>query len=208
MKGNDSPFPRIGTLGTLVLGTVRVVDHTMDIDRLLADLARWAGDQQADAAARSRSDEAWLRRQAEEEARFTGLAVDLAEQGTPVTVRTTAGRQHHGIVVAVADDFLVVRATGERPVFLPYRSIAVVRPSMAAGSGSPRRAPLGARLVHALSGMAADRPRVIVVVDGGETVTGELQSVGVDVFALRLDGTPPSIVHGRVDAVNEVTLLG
>lgn len=179
-----------------------------DLDRLLADLARWAGDQRADDAARSRSDEAWLRRQAEEEALFTGLAVDLAEQGVQVTVRTTAGRRHHGVVVAVADDFLVLGAATGQSVFLPYRSIAVVRPSASAGAGSARRPPLGARLVHALAGMAADRPRVMVVVDGEDTVNGELVSVGVDVCTLRLDGTPQATVHVRVDAVNEVTLLG
>lgn len=179
-----------------------------DTERLLADLARWAGDRRADDAARSRSDEAWLRRQAEEEARFTGLALDLAEHGLPVTVHTTAGRRHHGVVEAVADDFLVVRPGTGRPVLLAYRAIALVRPSSSTGPGSPRPAPLGARLVHALAGIAADRPRVLVVVEGNETLTGELQSVGVDVCALRLDGTPPATVHVRVDAVNEVTLLG
>lgn len=181
------------------------VDH---VDRLLADLARWAGDRRADEAARSRADEAWLRRQAEEEALFTGLAVDLAEQATPVTVRTTAGRRHHGVVVAVAHDFLVLKAAAGQAVFLPYRAVAMVRPSVTTGVGSPRRPPLGTRLVHALAGMAADRPRVVVVVDGDETVSGELHSVGVDVCSLRLDGTPPATVHVRVDAVNEVTLLG
>lgn len=177
-----------------------------ETERLLADLGRWAADRRADDAARSRSDEAWLRRQADEEARFTGLAVDLAEQAVSVTIATTTGRRHHGVVVAVAEDFLVVSAATGRSVLLPYRSIALVRPSLPSGPGSPRRAPLGARLVHALAGMAADRPRVTLVVDGGETLNGELQSVGVDVVHLRLDGTPPATVHIRVDAVNEVTL--
>lgn len=177
-----------------------------DLDRLLDDLLRWAGDRRAEDAARSRADESWLRRQAQEEARFTGLAVDLAEQATPVAVRTTTGRQHRGVVVAVAEDFLVLRGVAGRSVFLPYHAIAVVRPSVDAGPGSPRRPPLGARLVHALAGLAADRPRVVMVVEGGETVTGELQTVGVDVVALRLDGNPPAILHLRVDAVTEVTL--
>lgn len=178
------------------------------MERLLHDLARWAADRRVDEAARSRTDEAWLRRQAEEEALFTGLAIDLAEQAAPVTIRTTSGRQHHGVVVAVAEDFLVLGAANGRSVFLPYRAVALVRPSTPGGPGSPRRPPLGARLVHALAGIAVDRPRVLVVVEGDESVTGELQSVGVDVCTLRLDGTPPPTVHIRVDAVNEVTLLG
>lgn len=181
-----------------------------EMERLLSDLARWSADRRVDAAARSRSDEAWLRRQDEEEARFTGLLVDLAESRVPVTIRTANGRQHHGVVEAVADDFLVLRAATGRAVLLPYRSVAVLRPSVAEGPGSARRPPLGTRLVHALAGMAVDRPRVLLVVDGDETVTGELVSVGVDIATVRLDGTgtPPAVVHVRVDAVAEVTLLG
>lgn len=180
-----------------------------EIDRLLADLARWAGDRRSDQAALSRSEEQWLRRQAAEEARFTGLALDLAEQGTSVAVATTTGRRHHGTVVAVADDFLVLHAPGGHAVLLPYRAVTAVRPSGPdVGTPSARVAPLGARLVHALAGLAADRPRVLLVLDGGETVSGELTSVGVDVLAVRLDATPPAVVHVRVDAVLEVTVLG
>ncbi|HEX9969342.1 MAG TPA: hypothetical protein VGB03_04320 [Acidimicrobiales bacterium] len=185
------------------------MDPDADLDRLLADLARWAAERRVDEAAESRSDEAWLRRQAEEEARFTGLVLDLAEQGAPVTVRTTAGRRHHGVVAAVADDFLVLHAAGARPVFLPYRSVAVVRTAGGGdGTASARPAPLRTRLVHALGGLAGDRPRVVVVVDGDETISGELRSAGVDLIVVRLEGNPPSSVHVRMDAVNEVTLLG
>jgi len=176
-----------------------------DVDRLLADLARWTGDRQATDEARSRREETWLRRQADEEARFTGLALDLAEQGAAVTVQTTAGRRHHGTIVAVADDFLVLDA--HRPVLLAYRTISVVR-STAGVVGSTRVAPLGTRLVHALAGIAADRPRVVLVVDGSEPLHGELRSVGHDIVSLRLDGSEAAVLHVRLDAVGEVTLLG
>lgn len=180
-----------------------------EIDRLLADLARWAGDRRTDDAAQSRSQEQWLRRQAEEEARFTGLALDLAEQGVSVAVATTTGRRHHGVVVAVAEDFMVLHAGGGHAVLLAYRAVTVVRASASdVGTPSARVAPLGARLVHALAGLAADRPRVLLVLDGGETISGELLSVGVDVLGVRLDATPPAVVHARVDAVCEVTVLG
>lgn len=180
-----------------------------EVDRLLADLARWAGDRRSDEAAQSRSQEQWLRRQAEEAARFTGLALDLAEQGVSVGVATTTGRRHHGAVVAVAEDFMVVHAPGGHAVFLPYRALTVVRASASdVGTPSARVAPLGARLVHALAGLAADRPRVLLVLEGGETISGELTSVGVDVLAVRIDATPPAVVHARVDAVCEVTVLG
>jgi hypothetical protein len=169
-------------------------------DRLLADLAAWD-------AARARQDEAWLRRQADEEARFTGVALDLAEQADTVSVLTTTGRRHHGRIAVVADDFLVVSTAGGAPVLLPYAALASVRPSPGAAPAGSSRAPLlGMRLVHALSGLAADRPRVAVVVHGGESTSGDLWSVGLDVLTLRLEND--AVVHVRVDAVAEVTVFG
>ncbi|HEX2038162.1 MAG TPA: hypothetical protein VHF47_00355 [Acidimicrobiales bacterium] len=171
-----------------------------ETDRLLADLAAWD-------AARARQDEAWLRRQAEEEARFTGVALDLAEQADTVTVLSTTGRRHHGRIVAVAEDFLAMRTAGSAPVLLPYTAVAAVRPSPGGTTTGSSRAPLlGMRFVHALAGMAAERPRIAVVVHGGESTSGELQSVGVDVLTLRLEGAV--VVHMRVDAIAEVTVFG
>ncbi|MDP8991956.1 MAG: hypothetical protein M3N31_02715, partial [Actinomycetota bacterium] len=67
-----------------------------EVDALLAELARWGADVRAGDAARSRARERWLRRQASEDATFTGVALDLAEQGAGVAVRTTTGRTLHG----------------------------------------------------------------------------------------------------------------
>lgn len=182
----------------------------MDVDRLLGDLARWAGERRADEAAASRRDEASLRRQAEEEARFTGIALDLAELGEAVMVRTSTGRQHRGRIVAVAEDFLVVQAQGAAPVFVPFVAVSMVRPAPgidAPEAGSARTAPLGTRLVHALAGLAAERPRVTLVVHGHEAFSGELRTVGHDVLTLRLEGGGSS-VYVPLTALTEVTVFG
>jgi hypothetical protein len=174
-----------------------------------AAFARFLAELAGDEATRSRQEEAWLRRQAEEEARFTGVALDLAEQGATVTVRTTTGRQHHGIVAAVAEDFLVLRNAGGAPVLLPYVAVAALRPApgnTAVEAGSPRRPLLGTRFAQALAGVAAERPRVGLVLHGGEAMGGELRSAGVDVLTLRLESS--GSVYVRVDAVAEVTLFG
>lgn len=175
-----------------------------------ADFDRFLGELAGDEAARSRQEEAWLRRQAEEEAQFTGVALDLAEQAATVTVRTTTGRQHHGVVAAVADDFLVVRGASGAPVLLPYAAVAALRPGPGTGpvtAGSPRRPLLGTRFAQALAGVAADRPRVGLVLHGGEAMGGELQAAGVDVLTLRLEGGG-AVAYVRADAVAEVTLFG
>ena len=38
-----------------------------------------------------------------------------------------------------------------------------------------------ARLASVVAGLAGERPRVQLALDGGETVTGELRSAGVDI---------------------------
>ena len=54
------------------------------VDRLIGDLRRWAADARASDAARARSRQRWLRRQAEEESTLAGIALNLAERGTAV----------------------------------------------------------------------------------------------------------------------------
>ena len=181
-----------------------------DVEALLADLARWTSDERADAAARSRMRERWMRRQAEEDARFAGVLLDLSEAEAGVAVRTTAGRTLQGRIAAVARDFCVLRHAG-MTTFLAFAAVATIRPEpgFRAPDAASARAPVGAGLVEVLAGLAGDRPRVRVVVDGGgDAVAGELRSVGADVVTLRLDGDPGSPLYLPLASVREVTLLG
>lgn len=178
---------------------------------MLADLARWTADERADEAARSRMRERWLRRQAEDDARFAGLLLDLSEAGAGVAVRTTGGRSLHGRIVAVARDFCVLRHAG-MATFLAFAGVATVRPEPGVRAGdaaSGRAAPVSAGLGEVLAGLAGDRPRVRIVVDGGgDAVAGELRSVGADVVTLRLDGDGNSALYLPLASVRELTLLG
>nr|MBA3268429.1 hypothetical protein [Acidimicrobiia bacterium] len=56
------------------------------------DVERWAAEARARDAADARLRERGLRRQAEDEAVFVGLLVDLAERGVGVLVTTSGGR--------------------------------------------------------------------------------------------------------------------
>ncbi|HET7489463.1 MAG TPA: hypothetical protein VFJ85_16165 [Acidimicrobiales bacterium] len=183
-----------------------------EVDGLLADLARWTSDASADNAARSRMRERWLRHQAEEDARFAGLALDLAEAGAAVGLRLTGGRTLHGRIEAVARDFCVVRHDGGTATLVAFDAVATVRPEpgfRAAGAASERPPAVDAGLAEVLAGLAGDRPRVRIVVDAtGEPVAGELRSVGADVATVRLDGERAATVYVRLAAVREVTLLG
>ncbi|HEX7275774.1 MAG TPA: hypothetical protein VF244_00225, partial [Acidimicrobiales bacterium] len=160
---------------------------------MLDDLERWAAGARAQEAAEERIRERWLRQAAEEEASFSGLLVDLAEDGGPVSVTTTAGRRHHGPIAAVGTDFVAVGGPDGRLVLVAIGAVAEVRP--AAGGRHPPaattgRPPLGVTLAEVLAQAVATRPRLAVVA-GAVTVVGQLRAVGIDVLTVRTDGEPP-----------------
>ncbi len=175
--------------------------------RLDAALGRLTDETRADEAARVRSREHWLRRQADEDASLTGVLVDLAERGDRVVLSTVARRRHRGWLLAVGDDFCLVRAETGTEVLVSHRGLATVRAEP--GGRSPRgdRAVVTAStLVDQLVALGADRPRVLVApLVADDAVVGTLVSVGHDVLAVRLDGAERSVVYVPLDSLAEVS---
>ena len=170
-------------------------------------LERWAAEALVDDAARRRSRERWLRQQAEEETSLRGLLVDLAERGTPVAVHTRGGRRHRGIVRAVGADFVAL-ATGAADVIVALAVVSSVRtrPGEVPPLGD-RPVTTSLRLVEVLAELAAERERALVTMsDGGDTVAGEVRSVGQDVVVVRTSGQPPAIAYVPLDAVGDLVL--
>jgi hypothetical protein len=193
----DPPWPfESSTHG--VLGT----------DALLDRLERWAADARVDEAARRRSRERWLRQQAEEGATLAGVLLDLAERKVPLSVHTRAGRRHHGVVLAVGADFCALRTAAGNDVLLAMAGIGIVRtqPRIEVTVGD-RAVHLEARLAEVVARMAGERERVLLVtLDGGEAVAGELRAAGQDVVTLQLDGSRSATAYVRLDAIGEVSL--
>ena len=152
----------------------------------------------------------WLRRQAEEEATLEGALLDLAERATVVALRTTAGRVHHGRVVAVGTDFVVIGAD-RGGTCVRLSAVSSVRP----GPGERHGPPTGARepaldllLVEVLGGLAPERPRVAIGTAAGEVVSGELSAVGADVVTVRLDGDGRTPCYVAMAAVLDALVEG
>jgi hypothetical protein len=195
------------------------------VDRLLGDVGRWTADSRASEAAGARSRERWLRRQAAEEATLPGVALDLAERGDAVVLKTTTGRAHRGRLVAVGRDVWVLRSdpsggTGgpggmAGATFVATDAVASLR-AQPGGSGKPspeaagaRPTPLAASMADILTELAVEHPRVRVIVLGEpEAMVGQLRSVGVDVVTLRLAGEPPTTIYVRLGSVSELSVLG
>jgi hypothetical protein len=173
------------------------------------ELLQLLDEARADERGASRGRERVLRQAAEEGARLAGTLVDLAERGSGVTIRTEAGRAHHGAVRVVATDFCVV-GTEAGDVWVALAGIVTVRPHPgerhAPATGD--RTSLDLLLVEALARVAPERPRVALVTAGGEATAGELRAVGEDVVTLRLDGDPRAVCYVSASAIREVLRSG
>ncbi|MDP9006439.1 MAG: hypothetical protein M3N15_05950 [Actinomycetota bacterium] len=163
----------------------------------------------AEASVAARGRERALGRMAEEGARLAGALVDLAERMSPVAVRTEAGRSHHGVLVEVGTDYCRLRADTGAESLLRLSAIASVRPHR--GTRQPAatsdRSPSGdQRLLEVLGRAAGDRPRVVLVVRGGDVLAGRLRSVGIDVVTLHLDGEEGQGCYVPEGAITEAWL--
>jgi hypothetical protein len=191
-------------------------DAVADPDGLLAGGARslaarldvWVADTRIEDSADARARERWLTAAAEADATFSGVLLDLAERGSGVTVATVAGHRRQGVIQVLGADFVALRAATGREVLVSTSSIASVRTAPAVGIASGERVvTTGLRLGDVLGELAAERARVrLVLLDGGEALTGELRSVGQDVVTMRTDGDAPATAYARLGAVAEVVL--
>jgi hypothetical protein len=140
---------------------------------------------------------------------MSGTLLDLAERRAAVALRTTAGRVCSGTVVAVADDFVVVRADPGRDHCVRLSAVASLRPRpgprQPVASGR-RHAPLDLRLVEVLAALAPDRPRVVLVPLGGELVAGTLVAAGADVLTVVPEGDGRLVVYVAAGAVGEAVV--
>lgn len=178
---------------------------------LTGRLERWAADGRVDEAARVRSRERWLHRQAEEEGTFAGVLADLLEAGTPVLVHTRSGGRYAGSVRAVGRDFVALGpdAGQGRDALIALRSVASVRTR----PGSPgvigdRRAAGTMRLAEVVAGLAGEREPVRLVTVDGEAVVGTVRSVGQDLVAVRGAGETPATAYLPLDAIGEIVVGG
>jgi hypothetical protein len=179
-------------------------------DEVTAAIERLIADAVADEAAAERSQARTLRQVAEEEATFVGIAVNAAERGGEMAVRTTTGRLHRGTIVAVGRDFLCIRDSARATAFLPFDALASLR--LQVGDGAPdsagaRPGPLALSFAAMLARLAADRPHIAIMSVGDEqTSHGELRSVGQDVVTLQLGGDLGIVAYIRIDSITEVLL--
>jgi hypothetical protein len=173
-----------------------------------ARLERWVADARVDEDAMRRARERWLHDVAQQEATFGGVLADLAERRAPVTVETTAGRRHHGVVHVIGADFAALRTRSSTEVLVVLAAIDVVRtsPTVDATLGD-RMLSTELRLVDVLDRLAADRERAMVVMRrGDQAVVGEVRGLGHDVVVVRAEGAQHPTAYVPIAAITEVSV--
>lgn len=162
------------------------------------------------AAVRARVAERELRDRAAEVAGWAGTLRDLAEAGTAVTVRCRSGRVHHGVLLAVAEDFVAMRLPAGQLVALAGNGVTSVRPepgSRAAPAMGDRARAQDRTLLEVLDRAVSERRRITLGLDGSpEVVQGVLVAIGEDVVTLRLDGHDRDLVYLRAGAILEAVV--
>lgn len=171
-------------------------------------LDRWVAEARINEAALQRSREHWLREAAQQEATLAGVLADLAERRIPLTVHTSGGRRHHGIIRVIGTDFVALGLRSGADVLLAIAAIGVVRTAPAVEpTVGDRMLATRLRLADVLAQLAADRERVLLVTrEGDDAVAGQLRSVGHDVAVLRTDAERPATAYVPLDAISEVTI--
>lgn len=163
----------------------------------------------AQEAVRARARRRWLRQQASESARWTGLLLTAAERGARVTIRTASGRAHQGRLVAVGTDFCGLVSDAAVETYIATAAIISLRPETgleAAVAQDDRRPPLDLLLVELLAQEAPERPRVTLALSGDpEPVVGTLRTVGVDLATIELETGRRELLYVRLESVTEVS---
>lgn len=149
---------------------------------VMDELIRLLDDGRATEAAAARRRGRTLDAVAGESATLIGALVDLHESGQEIVVRTADAGTHRGAVRFVGADFAAV---GD--AWIATSAITTITPGARATPGD-RTSPDPITLGEALGRVAAERPRLQLVLAGGERVAGVLRAAGADVLVLTLDG--------------------
>lgn len=201
---DSSPPPADG------LGPARLVDAAAG--GLAGRLERWVAEARVDEAARARSRERWLRRQAGEDGTVAGVLADLLEAGAAVTVHTAAaGAPYAGVVSAVGADFVALGSVGGRGSEVVVRLAAVASVRTRPGTSDvlgDRRVDARLRLADVVAALADERQSVRLATRDGDVVAGVVRAVGQDVVSVRTGGTRPSTAYVPTAAIVAVVMEG
>ena len=134
---------------------------------------------------------------------MTGVLIDLAEHGRPVTLYLGNGRRHRGTIAAVGRDVVELRSTVGDRVVVALDALDSVRPSSDAeavtGDGP---VPTDVTLVERVRRLAEQRGQVLIVGATARRPAARSRPWGRDVVQVVLDG---GLAYVSLTALAEVS---
>jgi hypothetical protein len=138
------------------------------------------------------------------ELEFDQLWTMWASTNEAVVVRTAAGREHHGTVVAVGADMVVLAPHAGAPVAVRMAHVTSAGSDALTVTGA-RPDPSATTFEELLRELADRADETTLVVTGGLSVRGRLEAVGVDVVVVRDPTGRRSYL--RLDALSELSSM-
>jgi hypothetical protein len=121
-----------------------------------------------------------------------------------VVVHTTAGRDHHGRVVGVGADLVMLQPVAGNPVAIAMATVAAVSTSTLSLSGAEVR-PSATTMAELARELGDQRAEARVVAASGLTVRGRIEAVGVDAVVVRDPADRRTYL--RLEALSELSSM-
>lgn len=184
-------------------------------DDLLAQLGRWAAEQQVSQAAAGRSRTRSLLDQLASSATWAGVLLDLAEAGTAVEV-TVGAHRLPGRLVGIGQDFAALEPPSGLPVLVRFSAITSLaaptappagpqRRSLAAPQAGSRRPAVELSFVSALEALVGEAAPLRVLT-AAPPIEGDAVALGEDILTLRSSHGVGRLVHLPLGAVGACEL--
>jgi hypothetical protein len=150
-------------------------------------LARFASDARVEERVAARRRQRWLAQATSEGSTFAGLLLSVAEIGAPISVMTSSGTTHRGVVFALGTDVVALRVGPLDVTLVALEQVVALDAGRTEPISSDRHdgpPPDGPRLRHLLFELAEEQPDATFCLAGGLTMRGALRWVGQDVVAI------------------------
>lgn len=173
-------------------------------------MQEWTSEARMEQARAARQTRHWQQHLAGEEARFSGLLLDLHERKCAIRIDTEGGRCLAGPIDEIGSDFIAIKNRSEMPAYIRLHVITAVEvDGTPQNTGPPSIRTLEAfRSLDTVISELADRRALIrfATKNSSELRSAFITAAGIDVVTLELAGSPVRTLFVATEQLSEVSL--
>lgn len=171
----------------------------------------WTIDVRHEQARQARQSSHWQKQLAVDEARFSGLLVDLHENARTIALAMSSGRQVSGTIRDIGSNFVAIDAIEKSTVYLRLdviTSVEVDGRANSVGTPSERTIDTERRFEDVIAELAERHAAVrFATRNTKELRAATLMNAGVDVVTLELSTNPPRTLFVATEHLSEIAAL-